>query len=131
MTEFNPKQINSSKLLIFFSINRSNTRDRDQRVHFPPPKTVWTGLSLPKSRKTWDFTASTLEGWSSSASDEDDEMQSLIFWEILPMTESGSPGWSAMDLCSKIEDQKMEMRETVSEAETSIECEMQREGNAT
>lgn len=49
------------------------------------------------------------------------------------MTETGSPGWAAMDLWSKIEEQKMERKEkTVSEAETrgqsrSRECEMQYE----
>ena len=88
---------------------------------------MWTGLSLPKSLKTRDFTASILECRPSSESDEDDEMQSPILSEILSITESRSRGWSAMDLCSKIEQEKMEAEKMEEENGKRKEREMQYE----
>lgn len=65
-------------------------------VRFPPPKTLWMGFSLPKRRNIFDLTASTLEGLSSSESEED-ESWPWIFSVILSISDSTTE-CSAIDL---------------------------------
>ena len=56
--------------------------DREVYVRFPPPKTLWTGFSLPNIRKTLDFMDDGdevdlfSESESESESEDDDEEES-------------------------------------------------------
>lgn len=59
-------------------------------IHFPPPRTLWTGFSLPKRRKILDWIDGDELSFSLSESDEDEEESwSWIFSAIFSTKDSG------------------------------------------
>lgn len=81
----------------------SEKERESERVRFPPPRTMWTGRSRPKSLNILDLTASTADGLSVSESEEEEESSppwilSEIFSNSDFSAESCSDACSAIDL---------------------------------